>query len=87
MTLGASGAASSVETIQLFTMEEAMTAMTKTYWLCGAAQRFASNSGNFPALDAPPAVPERGATPGVETNRVAVLSFARYIDARSLDAA
>jgi uncharacterized protein with GYD domain len=29
MTLGASGAASSVETIQLFTMEQAMTAMTK----------------------------------------------------------
>ena len=29
MTLGASGASSSVETIQLFTMEEAMTAMTK----------------------------------------------------------
>ena len=29
MTLGASGAASSVETMQLFTMEEAMTAMTK----------------------------------------------------------
>jgi uncharacterized protein with GYD domain len=29
MTLGASGAASSVETVQLFTMEEAMTAMTK----------------------------------------------------------
>jgi len=29
MALGASGASSSVETIQLFTMEEAMTAMTK----------------------------------------------------------
>jgi uncharacterized protein with GYD domain len=29
MTLGASGAASSVETMQLFTMEEAITAMTK----------------------------------------------------------
>ncbi len=29
MTLGASGAASSVETVQLLTMEEAMTAMTK----------------------------------------------------------
>jgi hypothetical protein len=29
MMLGASGASSSVETIQLFTMEEAMTAMTK----------------------------------------------------------
>lgn len=29
MTLAASGAASSVETVQLFTMEEAMTAMTK----------------------------------------------------------
>jgi len=29
MVLGASGAASSVETVQLFTMEEAMTAMTK----------------------------------------------------------
>ena len=28
-TLGASGAALSVETIQLFTIEEAMTAMTK----------------------------------------------------------
>ena len=27
--LGASGASSSVETVQLFTMEEAMTAMTK----------------------------------------------------------
>jgi hypothetical protein len=30
MVLRASGAASSVETVQLFTMEEAMTAMTKT---------------------------------------------------------
>jgi hypothetical protein len=29
MTLGASDAASSVETVQLFTMEEAMTAVTK----------------------------------------------------------
>jgi hypothetical protein len=29
MTLGASGASSLVETVQLFTMEEAMTAMTK----------------------------------------------------------
>jgi len=29
MTLGAAGTASSVETMQLFTMEEAMTAMTK----------------------------------------------------------
>jgi uncharacterized protein with GYD domain len=29
MALGASGAASSVETVQLFTTEEAMTAMTK----------------------------------------------------------
>ncbi len=29
MTLGASGATSSVETMQLFTMEEAITAMTK----------------------------------------------------------
>jgi hypothetical protein len=29
MTLGASGASLSVETVQLFTMEEAMTAMTK----------------------------------------------------------
>jgi hypothetical protein len=29
MMLGASGASSSVETIQLFTMEEAMTAMRK----------------------------------------------------------
>jgi uncharacterized protein with GYD domain len=29
MILGASGASSPVETIQLFTMEEAMTAMTK----------------------------------------------------------
>jgi hypothetical protein len=29
MMLGASGASSSVETVQLFTMEEAMTAMNK----------------------------------------------------------
>jgi hypothetical protein len=29
MTLGVSGASSSVETIQLFTMEEALTAMAK----------------------------------------------------------
>ena len=29
MVLGASGASSSVDTVQLFTMEEAMTAMTK----------------------------------------------------------
>jgi uncharacterized protein with GYD domain len=30
MMLGASGASASVETVQLFTMEEAMTAMTKS---------------------------------------------------------